>query len=250
MEGGGSETVKDSMGFFKYVFNFEDDNKANILNMLQFSVITIIPIMILLHLIKEFIPDVDDKKSTIEILAESLGQVFVIFMGVWFIYKMVNFIPTYSGKPYSVFNETTFALSVLIALFTMQTRLGEKFHILLDRVMELWEGKKPQGNGKTSGVVTVSQPLSQNAPMHQVSRSDNLMNVMPSVPPLASGMGMGSDMIKNFNGMYEQSGGAQQPQQPQQQQQQPADMGGMGMMSSEPMAANEACMGMFGGSSF
>ena len=242
MEGGGSETAKDSMGFFKYVFNFEDDNKANILNMLQFSVMSILPIMILLHVIKEFIPDVDDKKSTIEILAESLGQVFVIFVGVWFIYKMVMYVPTYSGRAYSVFNETTFALSVLIALFTMQTRLGEKFHILLDRVMELWEGKKQQGNGKT-GSVRVSQPLAQN-PMHQISRSDNLLNAPPAAPPLASGMGMGSDMIKNFNGMYEQpAGGApQQAAQP--------DMGAMGMMSSEPLAANEACMGMFGGSSF
>ena len=83
--------------------------------------------------------------------------------------------------------------------------------------------------------------------MHQVSRSDNLLNMMPTMPNAQAQPSMGSDLIKNFNGMYEQ------PQQQQQQQQgappvQQVQQGNMG--GGEPLAANEACMGMFGGSSF
>ncbi len=48
------DSSKDKFGFFKYVFNFDDDNNAHIFNMLQFGLLSIIPIMVLLNLVKEF----------------------------------------------------------------------------------------------------------------------------------------------------------------------------------------------------
>jgi hypothetical protein len=235
------DSSKNTSGFFKYVFNFDEDNKANVFNMLQYGLLSIIPIMVLLNLIKEFIPDVDEKKSTIEILAECIGQVFAIFMGIWFIHKIINFIPTYSGRSYSIFNETTFVLAVLIALFTMQTRLGEKCHILYDRVFDLWDGKKASRNAVKGGnIVKISQPLSQSAPIQQNMQSP-LMGLLPSAPQSA----MAPDLIKNFNGMYEQP----QAQAPAQAQAAPS-VDGMLMGPSEPLAANEACGGLFGGTLF
>ena len=47
-----SETVKDTpketLSFFNHVFNFDDDNKNEILNMFQYAILSIIPILIIL----------------------------------------------------------------------------------------------------------------------------------------------------------------------------------------------------------
>ena len=60
----------DSKSFFKHVFNFDDDSKAEILNILQYSVIAIIPVIILNKTMQKYVPDPDDKKSSLEISAE------------------------------------------------------------------------------------------------------------------------------------------------------------------------------------
>jgi hypothetical protein len=243
-----TDTFKDSTketNFFKFVFNFDEDNKAQIMNMLQYALIGIIPVMILLKLIKEFIPEVDESKGNIELLVESVSQLVVIFMGIWLIHRMIRFVPTYSGKEYSPFNENTFTLAFLISLFTMQTKLGEKFHILFDRVMELWNGKTNSMNSnevKDQGQnnVIVSQPLAMAQPTHQQSRSDMMNPLNDILPAVNMQQSMPANDIKNFNGMYEpaqQSGG---------QMDQMAQIGQMGM--NEPMAANDALGGGFGSS--
>ena len=61
---GGSSTLSPS-GFFNYVFNFDSDNKAILLNMFQYIIIALIPVIVLLKLIKEYIPEDDDKKESI-----------------------------------------------------------------------------------------------------------------------------------------------------------------------------------------
>ena len=53
-------------------------------------------------------------------------------------------------------------LAVLMITLSLQTKLGEKVSILVDRLMELWNGKEEKkGKGKNgNGNVKVSQPIS------------------------------------------------------------------------------------------
>ena len=50
-------TSNDNEGFIKTVFPFDEGQKGTLLNILQYSVLAIIPIIILLKLIKEYIPE-------------------------------------------------------------------------------------------------------------------------------------------------------------------------------------------------
>lgn len=162
--------AKGFSGFFKYVFDFDETNKALIFNMIQYAVLAIIPTVIILKAIGFIIPEEDEDKGSIEILVEVIGQLALLILSMWFINKMVRYFPTYSGVAYHAFNESNFLIPFLIIMMTMQTRLGEKIKILSDRVVELWEGRADgkkvgdkRGNQKAgangNGSVKVSQPI-------------------------------------------------------------------------------------------
>lgn len=227
-------------GFFKYVFDFDETNKALMFNMIQYSVLAIIPIVLVLKGIGYVIPEDDEDKGSLEIIAEVVGQLALLILSIWFINKMVRYFPTYSGVAYHSFNETNFLIPFLIIMMTMQTRLGEKIKILSERVMELWEGRadgkkvgeKKGGNGANAGgngAVKVSQPIAGNASMGAAA------------PPLvnSSTLGMG-----NLGGGASQSQAAQaaamtpQYQNPDFNQFYQNDMVPL-MDANEPMAANE-----------
>ena len=220
----------ESAGFFNYVFNFDSENKHRIMNMLQYTLLSIIPVLLILRGIKHIIPEDDDSKGTIEILAESVGQVILIMLAIWLTNKIINFIPTYSGEEYPKFNEISFVIPFVIILATMQTKLGAKFNILIDRFMQLIgvgrnDLEKKEHQQVTQNVVRVSQPL---AGQHQPSQADYLdrNQLLPSNPMLSS-------MPTKFP-----------PQQLQQQQ--PTQGQEFFPMSNEPLAANDGGGGGWG----
>ena len=176
------ENNKENNNFFSYVFNFDEDNKAGIYNMLQYTLLAIIPVVVLLKLVKHYVPEDDDSKPSLEILVEVILQLIIIFLSIWFIDKIIRFIPTLSGVCYFKFNETNFIVPILIVLITMQTKLGAKINLILDRFSELWGGSKsPQKSNKESNI-KIRQPLAGSIPQHQPSQADSLhMNTIPSL---------------------------------------------------------------------
>ncbi len=146
--------------FFKHVFNFDDDSKSDILNILQYALIALIPVIILNKSIGKYVPEADDKKTSLELSAEVIIQIIVTFMGLLIIHRIITFVPTYSGAKYPDFHIVYIILAILMIMMSLQTKLGEKVSILVERVVELWEGKsdKKKKNGKNA--VKVSQPIS------------------------------------------------------------------------------------------
>ena len=150
-------------GFFKHVFNFDSDSKAEMLNIIQYAILALIPIIILNKLMQKYIPEADDEKKSIEILSEVLAQVIFMFLGIFFIHRILTYIPTYSGEKYPTWNNIGPIIPMLVIITSLQTKLGEKISILVDRLVELWEGPKDTKKGKNgNGNVKVSQPISQN----------------------------------------------------------------------------------------
>ena len=176
MDGGSSQMS--FSGFFNHIFNFDSDNKAAMLNLLQYILIALIPVVLVLKGIKYFVPEEDDLKGTPEIAIEVAMQLFAIFFAIWFIDKLIRYFPTYSGVNYHKFNELNLVLPLLIILVTMQTKLGAKINILAERVMELWNGTPPLQNvNNNNNGVRVSQPIVTPG-VHQVSRADVLDNTI------------------------------------------------------------------------
>ena len=133
----------------------------------------------------------------------------------------------------------------MIILATMQTKLGAKFNILMERVVNIYQGvekikAKEQANNNYGGGLRVTQPLATSMPQHQPSQSDYLdrNQILPSNLQLTS---MPPQQSPDFNQMYQnQSGGSGAPIQQGMQ-----GMQGMQTMDQGPMAANEVFGGGF-----
>ena len=226
--------------FFKHVFNFDDHSKAEILNMLQYTLMGIIPVMILNKILGVYVPEPDEKKSSLEISAEIVLQLFAIFLGMLLIHRIITFIPTYSGMKYGDWNVVAFILPMLVILLCLQSRAGTKSKILADRVVELWEGKPAsQKNGKDGkkGNVRVSQPISGQILNTAAINNSSYVDGTPigSLPTnLGNENSISPQQLPNYNSLYQQDNtplvGAASPVE----------------AFSEPMAANSVLGGSFG----
>ena len=198
------EKTRSTKGFFKYVFNFDEDSKGEVLNIVQYALLSLVPIVLLNKGIQRFIPEADEEKGSLEIVAEILIQLIVMFMGLFFINRVVTYIPTYSGYKYPEYEVIFSILSIMMLIASLQTRVGEKINIIIERIMELWEGKmgnnnekltKSKNNGKKQQV-KISQPISQNMALptptvNQFSDGTSLgqlPNYNTSSPPSMEGM--------------------------------------------------------------
>ena len=236
------DSSDDSKSFFKHVFNFDDDSKSDILNIIQYALIAIIPIVLLNKSVGKYVPESDDKKGSLEISAEIVIQIIVTFIGLLIIHRIITFIPPYSGTKYPEFHIVYIILAILMITMSLQTKLGEKVSVLVDRIMELWDGTssdKKKKNGK-NGSVKVSQPISGQTTsipiMSNPSYTDGTaISALPNYEQSSSTTE--TQQSPNFNTMFRQDTtplvGAATP-------------GGMEPFSDGPVAANS----VLGGSAF
>jgi hypothetical protein len=200
-----SDDSKES--FIKHVFYFNDKSKADLLNLMQYSFISIIPIVLLNKLIAKFVPEADETKGSLEVSAEILLQIFVMMFGIYMINRFITFFPTYSGAEYANFNVVSIVIVILMITISLQTRLGEKFNILVERITELWEGKpakntKNAKNNKNNNNVKVTQPISgQNMPSQSMNMNQAMYSDGTSINSLPTG---DSQQLPNYNNMHQQ----------------------------------------------
>ena len=222
------DSIDDSTGFFKHVFNFDDDSKSEIINIMQYTLIAIMPVVILNKIMQKYVPESDDHKSSLEVTAEILVQIITMFIGLLIIHRIITYIPTYSGNKYPEFHIVYIVLAILMITMSLQTKLGEKVSILVDRIAELWNGKvdakaKPK-NG--SGAVKISQPIAGagNSQMSGGYTDGTAISTLPTYDTQQS-----SQQMPNYDAMYKQDTthlpGAATP-------------GGITENFSEPMASN------------
>jgi len=229
----------DKRNFFKHVFNFDDRGKADMLNIIQYSVIGIIPIVLLNKLMQKYVPEADDQKGSIELLAEVVIQVVFMFLGILITHRIVTFVPTYSEEKYPEFSVIYIILAVLLITLSLQTKLGEKVSILSDRVFELWEGKPAEKAGKkkvkssTTDGVRVSQPISQNSYYTENFQNSSGTTSLSDLPVPPTKQTMAPQQLPDYNNMYANTSNPLVN----------ADTPGI----NEPMAANDALGGSFSG---
>lgn len=214
--------------FIGHVFSSAEEDKAEIFNVLQYALYALIPIVVLNKLIQRFIPEADPDKSSLEILLEIAIQVVVIFGGIVLIHRVITYFPTYSGFKYDNLTLTNAILAFLMIVLSIQSKLGTKANIIVDRISELWEGTGGGGDKKKlRESMRVKSPLSGG---HVSSQADYLDNGMqggifppgPAVQPTSRGG-------DSYDYMAKGGGGA-------------ADY----MMPIGPVAANSVLSGGFG----
>jgi hypothetical protein len=194
--------------FLSHVFSTTEEGKAEVLNVVQYSLFGVIPVVILNKLIQRFIPEADPDKSTLELLAEIFIQLIVMFCGIIVIHRVITYFPTYSGFKYENLMLTNVILAFLIIVLSIQTKLGIKVNILVDRVSELWNGTS--ATDKKANVkkgVRVNNAVSQ----HSASQADYLDNshVQSNVfPPAPVATSRPSNPMEGYDNMMGRGGAA------------------------------------------
>jgi hypothetical protein len=233
----GSDDTKKN--FFTHVFRMDDESKSEFLNVIQYALIAIIPVVGLNKSMQKFVPEVDDQKSSLEILAEIVIQVISMFVSLVLIHRMITYVPTYSGVKYPEYSVLFIILAVLMITMSLQTKLGEKVGVIVERISDLWNGTSNTKKGKgKKGNVKVSQPISGN--QNQAAMNQSIYSDGTSISNLpmntVSSQNVGTQQLPDYNNMYRQDTtplvGAATP-------------GGTQEGFMEPMAASE--FGSYGG---
>ena len=232
----------DQKSFFKHVFNFDDDSKSEVLNIIQYALLAIIPVIVLNKTMSKYIPEADEQKGSLEISAEILIQIIVMFIGLMIIHRIITYVPTYSGEKYPDFSVIFIILAILLITLSLQTKLGEKVSILFERITELWEGKTSNKNTTNSkNNLKVTQPISGQQVTNQGAINQSIYSDGTSINSLPITQNSSSSItqpLPNYNNMYQQDTtplvNAATP--------------GVTETFSEPMAANSVLGGGFGAS--
>ena len=198
--------------FLGHVFSTSEEDKGEMLNVMQYALLGCIPIVALNKFIQRFVPEADPDKSNLELLVEIVIQLLIIFIGIILVHRIITYVPTYSGFKYENLTLTNAILTFMMIVFSIQSKIGLKANILFDRLDEMWNG--PSENFENEGKKKENMKNKHNS-----SQADNYDN-----PALQENM-------------FPPAPTAPRPE----QRQAPVDM-----MSMGPMAANGVVGGSFG----
>lgn len=232
-----STSSKKKEGFFNYVFRFDNSTKAELLNLSQYTILLLIPITLLNQIISMYVPQVDEKKSSFEILVEVLGELVFIMIALFYIHRIISYIPTFSGVKLNGFNLIQTIPLFLVILLSIQTKIGKKMSILVERTKEYLNigdepEKEKQKQGSKNPRVEVQQPIS--LPQPQMTKiNTHTPDYQTQHTQMTAPQQTQQD--PNFNQFYTDNPTQQQQMYQSSQLQQ----------MTEPMAANEALGGGF-----
>ena len=66
-------------GFINHVFNFDNETKNDLMNIIQYIVLALIPCSLANHFVDSIIPEVDDSKSNLELSVEQSSKTSISF---------------------------------------------------------------------------------------------------------------------------------------------------------------------------
>jgi hypothetical protein len=178
--------------FFNHVFSTTEEGQGELLNVGQYAIMGVIPVILLNKFIQRFIPEADGEKSSLEITFEIFMQLIIMFCGIVIIHRIITYAPTYSGFKYDNLSLTNVILAFLIIVLSIQTKMGIKVNILVDRVYELWNG--PSSNQDKKSNIKKSVRINESMISHNPSQADYLdgglqTDMFPPPPVVTSNQG-------------------------------------------------------------
>jgi hypothetical protein len=204
-------------GFFNYVFHMNETIKNRLINLCQFITLAFIFIVILLQLLNNYFPIIDETKSSIEIVLLLLFYLYIFFFIIYYITRIICYIPTISGQDYEFFHNSIYllplTLSVITANISYNSNFKEGIFILFDRMTEAWNGgdkkkkkkkiqEQPTQENTSTPQMIISQPIAplytgNTTPIHQLpppqegyqNYSQNQEYQQANIPMAANEMG-------------------------------------------------------------
>lgn len=122
------------------IFSISEYEKLDALNLIQYTILAIIPITILNKVVKKLIPEVDESKGSLELFFEVVAQLIIIMLGIFFTNKIIINIPTYSGSTYPEMELFSNVLNIIMFALTIKTKLSDKINIIYNRAVHQLNG--------------------------------------------------------------------------------------------------------------
>ena len=260
-------------GFLKHIF--DDNYKSEVLNLIQYGLIAVIPMTIIIRNVNFFFPALDTKKGSIELLLEALGQLCITFVIITFVHRILTYFTPWGGADMGSLNMPSMIMIFLWMILSFDLgHVGKKLNHIFERVLPMprdnfWSEDTPsKKRNKKSSVVRVTQPLSRLPPpvaTHQVSKTDYVTTQNQMTPPLlpqsgsqtslpvntmSTALSMGADTQQYGSmGQYNKALDNSAMQNSQQMYSESSGPGGGGdgvfREGMEPMAANSVLGGGF-----
>lgn len=123
--------------FLKYIFNFDKDTRTELMNIIQFALIGIIPLVILVKILGKHTPNPDNTKNSIQILGEIVIHIIYLLLGLFLIVRIITYFPTFSGIDYPKMSIITVTMSILMSIITTNKKIANKINILSDRILNI-----------------------------------------------------------------------------------------------------------------
>lgn len=186
------EEVK-KRNFFTHVFDFDDDSRHEMLNIAQYGVIATVLVALLNKLFELYMPEPEKDKAAPALALETVLQIVLTFVGLVFIHRIIEFVPTFSGKKYGTYNMIPVILPVLVVMLSLNSGVGRKVAMLFDKFTA---GKPP---AKQQQQAAVSAPMAQfNQLLPQGMNTSNPMKAQSAIP--------GPQGDPDYSGMFGSSG--------------------------------------------
>jgi hypothetical protein len=186
--------------FFNHIFDSSETGIGSVLNSIQFCILAALPVTILNKLVQKYIPEFNPDSSSLELIIEIIIQLIVMIVGIILIYRMITYIPTYSGFKYNEISLTDSILFFLVIILSIQTKIGLKVSELWERLVYLWDGSETESNKDK-----VKKNVRVNNGSHTPSRADhldnpNIQNTFPPAPVATTRQPAAPDMYDNMMG--------------------------------------------------
>lgn len=192
---GGGDSDK---SFVEYITSFSPTEKSQIMNLVQYCGIAILPLLTVLKLMKNYMPINNPLKPSSELIFEVIVQLIVILVSFFFVHKLVLYVPTYSQVNYEKISLLSGMLPLLFLMFTLDTKISEKLNVLFDRLLEML--------GLLKEPLDEDEQNENNQEGSNKNRQVGGNNVMQSTGMNAQPSGMHTTSIEELSGM---SGGMQ-----------------------------------------
>lgn len=173
----------EKLSFVNHMLNFDENTKNELTNITQYTLLAIIPVIGLNKLMKKYIPHVDDDKGTLEIVFEIILQALVLFFGLFYIHRFVVFFKPYSSKDYPDISIISIILAILLIVLSIQSKLGEKSNIVVERLYDLWTGETSlSAQPEKKKEVAKGQPQSRPTPNHHIPQNNPVEKPQQELP--------------------------------------------------------------------
>lgn len=122
-----------NQGFFTYVFKLSKFKQEDLMNIVQYTLLSIAPVILIVYFSKKYFPHVREDDSSLYIFVITVIQLLFMIIGIFFIDRIINYIPTLSGKYYETINLTTIVIIFVLFMLLINGGFRERTKILLFR---------------------------------------------------------------------------------------------------------------------